>query len=308
MVQKLAFAAVLTAGLLAVSLAPARAASEAAAPPAQQEKAAPARAAIEAAAPPAQKEKAAPAEEKPAGAHEGTRKEAEKFAQLAGEKVKTFAEHADGYLDKATSSPGYGWTALAVATLVGTLSLFFGWTFLQWLLVPAAPVLGLATGGFTAFCIIQALYTNRPVWFRLTLLAVGIGLGVGLYLFSALKAKPVAAFLVILSPFLMLAAFLFSYSSAIGLIIFCIGFVAGFAAMIEVRPLSIVATSFMGAGALIATWGLLSHLLGGQPPFVRDVFKWLIDNPLMLAIAWGALAFVGVCFQFATGPRGSLQD
>jgi hypothetical protein len=78
--------------------------------------------------------------------------------------------------------------------------------------------------------------------------------------------------------------------------------------MIEVRPLSIVATSLVGAGALVATWGLLAHLLGGDAPFVQDIFKWLIDNPLMLAIAWGALAFVGTCFQFATGPRGALQD
>jgi len=289
MMHKLALAVVLTVGLLAVSLSPARAAGQGAAPPAEQPK-------------------AAPTEEKPVGAHEATRKEAERLAQLAGEKVKTFAEYADGYLQKVTDVPMYGWGSLAVAALIGTMSLFFGWTFLQWLLVPCAPVLGLATGGFTAFCVIQALYTNRPVWFRLTLLAVGIGLGVGLYLFSALKAKPVAAFLVILSPFLMLAAFLFSYSAAIGLIIFCIGFVAGFAAMIEVRPLSIVASSVLGAGALIATWGLLSHLLKGDPAFVRDVFKWLLENPGMLAMAWVALAFVGTCFQFATGPRGSLQD
>lgn len=294
MAHKFLIAAALSVGLLAVSLSPARAADKGAEPPAEQPK-------------------AAPAEEKKPGTHEVTRKEAEKIAQLAGEKVKTFAEYADGCLQKATSVPLYGWSALAIAALAGTMSLFFGWTFLQWLLVPCAPVLGLATGGFTAFCIIQALYANRPVWFRLTLLAVGIGLGVGLYLFSALRAKPVAVFLVILSPFLMLAAFLFSrselsYSTAIGLIIFCIGFVAGFAAMIEVRPLSIVATSVVGAGALVATWGLLSHLLGGEPPFVRDVFKWLIGNPLMLSIAWGALAFVGTCFQFATGPRGGLQD
>jgi hypothetical protein len=58
----------------------------------------------------------------------------------------------------------------------------------------------------------------------------------------------------------------------------------------------------------MGTWGLLSHLLHGQPPFVRDVFQWLIQNPEMLAVAWGALSFVGIAFQFATGPRGSLQD
>lgn len=253
-----------------------------------------------------------PPEERP-GRHEAVRKKVEEVKKEVGERVKDFATYADGYLGKASERPLYGWCALAGTALIGTLALFFGWTFLQWLLVPSAPLLGLATGGFTAFCIVQSLYTSRPAWFRLTLVGLGVALGVSLYLFSALKAKPVAVFLVILSPFLMFAAFLFSYSTTIGhsaavaLIIFCMGFAAGFAAMIEVRPLSIVATSMLGAAGLVATWGLLSHLLQGNPAFVSDVFKWLIENPLMLGLAWVALVFVGVSFQFATGPRGGLE-
>ena len=284
----------LTASLLAVSAVSLRAQAEGPAPPtrpAAPQEGTPAQ--------PPQEEKLAP--------HERTRREAAKLVEQAGEKVKDFAQYADGYLKKATSSPLIGWVVLAVGSLIGALSLFFGWTFVQWLLVPSAPLLGLATGGFTAFCVIQALYTNRPTWFRLTLLAVGVAIGIAVYLFTALKAKPVAAFLVIMSPFMMLAAFLFPYSAVMGLVIFCIGFLAGFAAMIEVRPLSIIATSVLGGCALVATWGLLSHLLHGQPPFVRDVFEWLMANPDMLAIAWGALVFIGVCFQFATGPRGGLE-
>jgi hypothetical protein len=287
----------LALGLLALSLPPVYAEADKPAPPSEQK----------AAAPP-QQEKLKP--------REAARREAERLAQAAGQKVKDFAGYADGYLERATEVPVYGWSALAAAALLGTLSLFFGWTFLQWLLVPCAPLLGLTTGGFTAFCVVQTLYTNRPAWFRMTLLGVGVAVGVGLYLFSALKAKPVAAFLVILSPFLMVAAFLFSYSAAsgvtasaaIGLVIFCIGFAAGFAAMIEVRFLSIGATALLGAVSLVATWGLLSHLMHGQPQFLRDVFLWLLDNPLMLAIACGALAFVGICFQLATGPRGGLAE
>ncbi|MHC4789577.1 MAG: hypothetical protein ACYS8K_10305, partial [Planctomycetota bacterium] len=156
--------------------------------------------------------------------------------------------------------------------------------------------------------IVEALYTNRPVWFRLLLLAVGAGMGIALYLFSALKAKPVAAFLVILSPFLILAAFFFSYSALAGLALFCAGFLAGFAAMIEIRPLAIVATCMLGSTSVLGTLGLLSHLLQQKAAFLRDFTSFLVENPLMLAIGWAALVIVGASFQFTTGPRGTLED
>lgn len=238
---------------------------------------------------------------------EAARRDAERLAQEATQKVRSFTAYADGYFEKASKSPVLGWGAAAGGALVGALALFFGWTLVQSLLVPSAPVLGLATGGFLAFCIIEALYTQRPVWFKLTLLSVGGAMGIGLYLFSALRAKPVAAFLVIISPFLILAGFLFPFNAALGLVFFCAGFLAGFLAMVEVRPLSIVATSMFGSCALLGVWGLLSHLIGEDVAFVQDSFQWLTDNPTMLLIGWAALALIGIIIQFATGPRGSLE-
>lgn len=249
----------------------------------------------------------ASAQEQKPSPGEAARQQVGRVAAEAAGKIKDFAAYADGYFKHAAASPAAGWFFAAVAALSGALALFFGWALLQSLMVPCAPVLGLATGGFLAFCIVEALYTNRPVWFRLTLLAVGAVLGVALYLFSALKARPVAAFLVIMSPFLILAAFLFSYNGMVGLVIFTLGFVAGFAAMIEARPLSIVATSMFGSLALLGALGLLSHLLQQQVPAVRNVFTWLIAGPLTVGVAWAVMAFAGCSFQFTTGPRGTLK-
>ncbi len=231
---------------------------------------------------------------------------AEVLAGQAGRRVQSFASYVDGHLGRTARAGALGWPAFTVLLLVGALAMFFGWAFVRSLLVPCAPVLGLATGGFMAFSLVEALYADRPGWFRWTLLGGGAVLGAGAYLLSALKAKPVAAFLVVLCPFLILSAFLFPYSGGMGLLLFCVGFLAGFAAMVDVRPVAIIATCILGGTFVLAAWGLLSHLLG-EIAFLRAFFEWLLANPLMLAVALAALIFIGSSFQFATAPRGGLE-
>ncbi len=231
-----------------------------------------------------------------------------RIAERAGEKLTGFAAHSDEVLEDATSNRPFGWLMLALAVFGGAISLFYGWSLIQRLLIPFAPLWGLMTGGAIAFCLISAFYTEREAWFRLLLLVVGVGSGLALYLFSALRAKPVAAFLVILSPFLILAAFLFPVHDRLGLVIFSAGFVAGFAAMVEVRPLAIISTSFFGAGCVVGAVGVLSHLIGDSAEWLRDFFLWLTVNPLMLVVTVAVLTFLGSNFQFMTGPRGSLED
>lgn len=233
---------------------------------------------------------------------------AERFRERAEREVRDFAVYADRYFRDITQNRAVGWATLLGAALVGVVTLLYGWVLVKSLLIPFAPVWGLATGGATAFCIIQAMYTEREVWFRLLVLAVGVTLGLGLYLFSALRAKPVAAFLVILSPFLILGAFLLPHEGVLGLIIFCTGLLAGFAAMVEVRPLAIISTSLFGAGCIVSAYGLLAHLIGRQLDVVRDSFDWLMAHALMLVLVWLVVAFVGANFQFSTGPRGTLED
>ncbi|MFW6188878.1 MAG: hypothetical protein ACOC7T_00460 [Planctomycetota bacterium] len=235
---------------------------------------------------------------------------AARLKERARQKVGSFAQYADGYFNSLTENAALAWIGMAVAAVLGAVSAMYGWTLIKSLLVPFAPVWGLATGGASAFCIIQAFYTGRPFWWRLLVLAVGITAGLALYLFSALRAKPVAAFLVILSPFLILAVFLFPQQNLLGLVIFCAGLLAGFAAMVEVRPLAIISTSLLGSGLLLAAYGILARLTGKSGPlkFVRGSFDWLIEHPLMLLLVWGVVAFMGLNFQFTTGPKGTLED
>jgi len=246
--------------------------------------------------------------EKPKDPKEELKEGVTRMTEGAGEKLTDFAAYADALFQRAASNRLLGWLMLALAAMGGLVSIFYGWSLIQRLLIPFAPFWGLMTGGGIAFCLISAFYTERETWFKLLLLVVGVGAGLALYLFSALRAKPVAAFLVILSPFLILAAFLFPVHDTLGLVIFCAGFVAGFAAMIEVRPLAIISTSLFGAGCMVGALGILSHLIGNSAQWLREFFQWLTVHPLALVVSLAVLTFLGSNFQFMTGPRGSLED
>ncbi len=243
-----------------------------------------------------------------ASPHERMRRRARELGEKAEQQVSDLAEYASGMLEDLAEPRAQGWFVFGIGTLIGIVSLMGGWTIIQSLLIPFAPVWGLLTGGVTAFCLIESFYTNRPTWFRVTLFAVGVTAGLGLYLFAALRARPVAIFLVVLSPFLIFAAFFFDYNTVLGVIAFVLGFLAGFAAMLHVRPLAIFSTALLGAGVLMACWGLLGKLLGEKTPFLVDSFAWLCGAPLMLLLALGMLTFIGLNFQFTTGPKGTLSE
>ena len=314
-VLTLLFCAALLPVLTAAEPAPAPAPAPAPTPaPTPAPVAAPAKQPVPPKAPAPEKQPPAATQPGPAGEQpeetpeQKLKRQAYQLEQRAEQKVSDFATGANAQLENVTKNRQLSWGLVIASVLVGLISLLYGWTLIQALLIPFAPVWGLLTGGVTAFCIVEAFYTNSQTWFKLVLLAVGVALGLALYLFSALRAKPVAAFLVVLSPFLILAVLLFPEAQLAGLVIFCAGFLAGFAAMIEVRPLAIFATAIFGAGCFLATWGLLAHLVGDQVKVLPDSFGWTIDQPLMLCIIWAVITFVGVSYQFTTGPRGTLSD
>lgn len=227
----------------------------------------------------------------------------------AREVAREFAQRSDERFSDLAGNRFRGWIVFAVMALVGAVSLLYGWTILKSFMVPFAPVWGLSLGAITAFCLIRSFYTDYGHYSQLAILGAGSVFGLSVFLFAALKAKPIAAFLVVLAPFLVAAAFLLDTNSKLGIVIFIIGFIAGFAAMIEVRPMSIISTSLLGSLLLVGAYGLLSHLLsGGSAVFLRDSFKWMLGNPLMLIIAILVLAFLGTNYQFATGPRGTIEE
>jgi hypothetical protein len=239
--------------------------------------------------------------------HKETKEQLAKLAESAEEQVRGFADYVNEQFAAATDAKLFGGGALAVAAAIGVVSLFFGWTLVQSLLVPCAPVVGLATGGVMAFSIVRTFYEESSSGLRIALLAVGCLVGLAAYLFSAMRAKPIAALLVVMSPFIILASFLFPYNATAGLVLFIAGFIGGFMAMLSVRPLCILGTSLLGGVLLVTAMGLLAHLGNDDEGTVRQAWDWFVNNPLNLAVLLCVVSFLGLSFQFSTGPRGTLQ-
>jgi len=226
----------------------------------------------------------------------------------AGRTVQSLAERANEQFAKMAASPVQAWCVLILAVVVGMVSLLYGWAVVKSFLVPFAPVWGLALGAVTSLCLVQAFASDKEATWRLAIFVAGSIFGVSLFMFAALRAKPVAVFLVTLSPFIIAAAFLMDLNAKIGIIVCGVGFLAGFAAMIEVRPISIASSAIMGALCFLMAHGLLSHLWGDEESFPARSFTWLTENPLMLLMVVGVLSFLGTNFQLSTGPRGTLES
>lgn len=239
--------------------------------------------------------------------HKRTKEQVVRLTKEAEEKATEFAGFINGRLEDATESKAVGWGGVIAAAAVGCVSLFFGWLLVQNLLVPSAPVLGVITGAALTFSLVESFYTGASPAFRIVVIVIGCILGLAAYLFSALRARPVATFLVVMSPFLIIALFLFPYNRGLGLGLFIAALLIGFMAMVNVRPLSIFASAVFGACALMGGFGLVAHVIDADDTVVQHAWNWLVGAPLMLLIAWAVVAFVGMSFQFATGPRGSLQ-
>jgi hypothetical protein len=230
-----------------------------------------------------------------------------------GDSVSTFANWADGEFQSLSETVVVAWVVMLTLTVLGLASMLYGWTAIKSFLVPFAPVWGLALGALTMWAMIRSFYsdTQHTLAWKLALMGGGSLFGVSLFLFAAVKAKPVATFLVIMAPFLAASVFLFDPDTQqgmqLGIAVFAVGFVAGFAAMIEVRPISILSTSFMGTLCLLSTYGILGHVLSGAK-FLNVSFRWLLSEPLMLLLAMAVVTYLGCNFQSSTGPRGSLED
>ncbi|MCD6415198.1 MAG: hypothetical protein J7M08_00690 [Planctomycetes bacterium] len=239
---------------------------------------------------------------------EALKREAKELSRKAGAKIRSFAVYADNFFSRSTKKRNLGWVMFAGAVLVGLVSMFYGWAIVQGFLVPFAPLWGLVTGGSVAFCLVAAFARGEETWLKLLLVSVGTALGFGFYLFSALRARPIGVLLVVMSPFLIAAAFLFPFQDKVALVIFVLGFLLGFAAMIETRPLTIISTSIFGSLFLLSAIGLASHLVGDQAAWLQHSFQWLLKTPYALIAVWLLLAFIASNFQFMIGPRGALEE
>jgi len=230
---------------------------------------------------------------------EAIKAETARIAQEAQARISGLAADLDRRLARLASRRLLGWCSLAGLAVAGLLLLFLGWVLFESFFVPLACATGLATGGMVGLYGVPGLDGGTPSSGSPVLAAI---LGVSslvVFLVTSRKARPIAAFLVVLCPFMMLSVFLFRYHPVIAVVTFGIGVVVGFLSMVQTRGVVIVTTSAAGSCLLVLAFGLVAHLLTGRMSGLSRAFAWLLGDMVALLIVVVVVAFVGLHFQYA---------
>lgn len=227
-------------------------------------------------------------------------RKAEEISREAEERFKDLAGHVDTQLEALARTQMVGWGAFVAMVAAGFASLLLGWSLFEAFLTPFTSVWGLVTGGFLGFSTLQALRPEATEQAQLGALAVGAVVGLTVCFVAARKAKPVAALIVILSPFAILSCILFPVDATLGTVAFLIGLLASAAAMMWMTRMIIIATAVFGACSLIGAYGLLSYLLHAHAGFLKNSFTWLLEDPFFLLIVFAVVTYFGLHFQHAS--------
>jgi len=231
-------------------------------------------------------------------------KKAKRMAEKAGRRVESFAAYMDGKFASLSERPTLQWGILAVALFGGLAFWLLGWALLKTFFVPVVVFAGCATGGFLGSLVPVAFGLKTSGNLAMSITVLGLVFGGAFYFLVGKKFKPLGMFLVVVTPFLMLFSALLGYSYWVALITLGIGGGFGFASMIYLRPVSIVATSLLGTFALLMAFRLLDQAAGFD--FIGAAFHWLAVHPAMLFLAVCVGILVGTHMQYTTGP-GDLE-
>ena len=245
--------------------------------------------------------------ETPDGA-QAVREAAREMAVRTEKKLAGFSEYVRDMLARFSQERSVARVVFAAGSVVGLLLLFAGWLLLRALFVPVSAIIGLGTGAFLAMTLLSGVLSGSPspdasssgnylLLGAMLLAAVAVGVFYGLL---AAKVKPIAAFFVVVSPFVAISTFLFPLSVIGGIIVAAVGLIFAAASMARLRQVAIFSTSLMGVIALMVCWGLLSNLVAGG--FVETSFLWVTERPLMACLIMVAAILAGVNSQWATGP------
>lgn len=224
----------------------------------------------------------------------------EKAEQAAGMAGQKFSAYLDEFFRRLPRSPALQWPLVAAALISGLAFLFFGWAICRGFFVPVVTISGLVAGGFLGYRVAAALWDPSARQVVAAAGAVGMMAGAALFLATSIKAKPFAAFLFVLSPFLILSCVLFPFDARIALALFAGGFVLATVSMAKLRPMAIIGTSALGVVALAAGWRLLADL--SRIGFIARSLAWLTARPIVLVVVLAMAALVGVSMQLTIAP------
>ena len=233
------------------------------------------------------------------GAEEAA-KQAKKLAEKAGRRVESFAVYMDSKFAALSDRPSLQWGILLVALFGGLAFWLLGWALLKTFFVPVVVFAGCATGGFLGSLVPSAFSLDASRNLAMTVTVLGLVTGGAFYLLVGKKFKPLGMFLVVITPFAMMFSALLGYSYWIALVVLAVGGAFGFASMLYLRPVSIVATSLLGTFALMIGFRLLQPTAGLD--FVGVGFRWLADHPSMLFLTVCVGILMGAHVQYTTGP------
>lgn len=224
----------------------------------------------------------------------------EKGVQLLQAQQQKFLDSLKGF---AARMRPVVMVVMGVTGFLGIIILLFGWAIVRALFVPFAMLSGLQTGW--AFGWTLALQMGRKDQEFIFAGALAF-LAMVFYGFASWKAKPIGAYLMMLSPFL--AAGLMGVQTGMagpGYVCLLLGFTVGFLAMRRIRFFMVVATSLVGTELLITTIFLFWALF--HVKWLDNALTWTLGTPFMPLIFAGLIFILGCNVQFTMGP-GDLAD
>lgn len=196
------------------------------------------------------------------------------------------------------------WVFALVLFVIGAAFAFWGWALVRTFFVPICMAAGLGTGALCGWS--GAMQSGHaPLAFR-----VGVVAALCLMVFYGVlgwKIKPVGAFLMALSTFMMAGA-LAAEKGRPGGGIFTVAIGVMFAFLTLRWPRGILTACTASAGAQL----LMSAVYVASLAYPKGQFpqgtEWVQSSPLRLAVVFGFLFLLGLNIQFTIGPGGLTED
>jgi len=237
-----------------------------------------------------------------AGAAEGEEDE-RGLTDRVQDKLREFCVQLDEVFVAVTARKVLAILLIPVSLVLGGVLLLFGWRLLSGFFVPFSSLMGAFLGAALGFQLVLAL-SEGPAGGGAVVAAVIGGLAAaGLFCVSSLKAPPIAWFLIVAAPFLVISTLLFpagGMGELFAVLVVLVGLVLGFASMMKRQPMVIFSTALLGTLSLVFCFGIIAHLTEAES--LQSVLDFLYKYPFALAGGIVVLMLVGGDLQFVTSP------
>jgi hypothetical protein len=196
------------------------------------------------------------------------------------------------------------WIIVVGLFLAGCVSAFAGWWLIRTFFVPICLLTGVLSGGAAGWAAAGRLGASGAAALIATA-AVALAMMV-LYGVASVKAKPIGAYLLGLSPFLLFSAGASraGYTGS-GVIVLVAGLLVSLLVLRRTRLVMVILTAVQGALLWIAAAFMLDALI--RVPGAAEAKNWLATHPLAWLVIVLFLCILGMNIQYTLGP-GALTE